>query len=267
VDPVDDNQAIELEECAGRSSQDAQTAALLARRQHSVDEVVQRRLLRQAIELNVAFARSIAQRFCGRHVDLDDLEQIALLALTRAAQRYRPEGSTPFTAYAAPSISGEIRRHFRDSTELVRVPRRLQELHAAIDAVLPSLEQELARTPVSTDLAKALGEKVEDVLEAMTAARCADVVPLGRSSLREHREVTRAATIEEDPAFGQLEAAETVRAALAGLTDRQRRIMQLRYLHEQTQTEIAKEVRLSQIQVSRILTSTLKMLHEQLASA
>ncbi|WBQ04473.1 sigma-70 family RNA polymerase sigma factor [Kribbella sp. CA-293567] len=252
---------------SARESLDAATAALLERRERSGCDRERRQLLSEAVELNIAFAQAIARRFGGRGVEVEDLEQVALLGLVRAVHRYRPAEETPFTAYAAPTISGEVKRYFRDSAWMVRIPRRLQELQSAIAACLPALEQALGRTATADDIAAAVDSEAADVAEALAAVGCFDVVSLDRpGDMDATPALAEVLTAEEDAALRQLEDRDAVLAVLDKLAPRQRRILQLRFLHGRTQAEIGADVGLSQIQVSRILSKTLRELREDVSA-
>ena len=126
----------------------------------------------QLIEAHMALARSIAARYRDRGIDLDDLEQVALLALTKAARRFDPDAGHDFTSYAVPTIRGELRKHFRDSGWMVRPPRRVQELQARIPRAQEELERRLGRSPRPSEICGPPGEDPDCVVEALTAEGC-----------------------------------------------------------------------------------------------
>lgn len=213
-------------------------------------------LTRQLIETNAAVARSMASRYRNRGIDLDDLEQVALLGLTKAAQRFDPAAGHDFLSFAVPTVRGELRRHFRDSGWMVRPPRRVQDMQTRISGAQEELESRLGRSPRASEIAAHLGEDTSDVIEALAADGCFTPTSLdapvadGSSSLGD-------LLGEEDRALAQTEAKVILDPLMRGLTARDRRIVRLRYFHEQTQQEIADAVGLTQAQVSRVLTRIL----------
>jgi RNA polymerase sigma-B factor len=213
-------------------------------------------LTRQLIETNAAVARSMASRYRNRGIDLDDLEQVALLGLTKAAQRFDPAAGHDFLSFAVPTVRGELRRHFRDSGWMVRPPRRVQDLQTRIAGAQEELEPKLGRSPRPSEIAAHLDEDVSGVVEALAADGCFTPTSLdarvadGSSSLGD-------LLGEEDRALAQAEAKVMLDPLMRGLTARDRRIVRLRYFHEQTQQEIADTVGLTQAQVSRVLTRIL----------
>ena len=229
------------------------------RREADADE-----LTRQLIETNAAVARSMASRYRNRGIDLDDLEQVALLGLTKAAQRFDPAAGHDFLSFAVPTVRGELRRHFRDSGWMVRPPRRVQDLQTRIAAAQEELEPRLRHSPRPSDIAAHLGEDVSDIVEALAADGCFTPTSLdakvadGSSSLGD-------LLGEEDRALAQAEAKVMLEPLMRGLSARDRRIVRLRYFQEQTQQEIADAVGLTQAQVSRVLTRILADLRAGLA--
>ena len=213
-------------------------------------------LTRQLIETNATVARSMASRYRNRGIDLDDLEQVALLGLTKAAQRFNPSAGHDFLSFAVPTIRGELRRHFRDSGWMVRPPRRVQDLQTRISTAQEELEPKLGRSPRPSEIAAHLDEDLSDVVEALAADGCFTPTSLdakvadGSSSLGD-------LLGEDDRALAQAEAKVMLEPLMRALTPRDRRIVRLRYFQEQTQQEIADVVGLTQAQVSRVLTRIL----------
>lgn len=213
-------------------------------------------LTRQLIETNVAVARSMASRYRNRGIDLDDLEQVALLGLTKAAQRFDPGAGHDFLSFAVPTIRGELRRHFRDSGWMVRPPRRVQDLQTRIASAQEELESTLGRSPRPTEIAAHLDEDLGDVVEALGADGCFTPASLdatvadGSSSLAD-------LLGDDDRAMAQAEAKVVLEPQMQRLSPRDRRIVRLRYFQEQTQQEIADAVGLTQAQVSRVLARIL----------
>ncbi|MBC2932550.1 sigma-70 family RNA polymerase sigma factor [Nocardioides sp. zg-1228] len=213
-------------------------------------------LIRQLIETNAAVARSMASRYRNRGIDLDDLEQVALLGLTKAAQRFDPGAGHDFLSFAVPTIRGELRRHFRDSGWMVRPPRRVQDLQTRIAGAKEELESMHGRSPRPSEIAEHLGEHPDSVVEALAADGCFTPTSLdapvsdGSSTLGDLLGA-------EDRAIARAEARLMLEPLMGVLTARDRRIVRLRYFQEQTQQEIADAVGLTQAQVSRVLTRIL----------
>ncbi len=220
------------------------------------DEASRHELTTQLIETNAAMARSIACRYRNRGIDLDDLQQVALLALTKAAQRFDPDAGHDFMSYAVPTIRGELRRHFRDAGWMVRPPRRVQELQARISRAQDELESQLGRSPRPTEVAAHLGAELEDVVEALTADGCFAPtsldMPLGPGSVSLADQLGCA-----DRAVEAADARILLEPVVGRLPERDRRILHLRFVEERTQQEIADEIGLTQAQVSRLLARIL----------
>jgi RNA polymerase sigma-B factor len=205
----------------------------------------------------------LARRFAGRGEDSDDLAQVASIGLLNAIDRFDPERGVQFSTYAAATIVGELKRHFRDKRWTVRVPRQLQETGLRINKTIPELTQQLGRSPTIGEIAERVGSTREDVLEAMQAAEAYSSAsldaPLASSGL------TAADTIGEDDRDIELlgEGWASVAEAIRELAPRDRRVLFLRFFQGKTQSEIATEIGVSQMHVSRILTSTLNTLRER----
>ncbi|WP_322921724.1 SigB/SigF/SigG family RNA polymerase sigma factor [Nocardioides renjunii] len=221
-------------------------------------------LTRQLIESNTRVARSIASRYKNRGIDLDDLEQVALLGLTKAAHRFDPTAGHDFMAFAVPTIRGEIRRWFRDHGWTIRPPRRVQELQARIMKAQGELEQALGRSPRPSEIAAHLGEDLDAVVEALSADGFFTPTSLdaavgdGSSGLAD-------LLGEEDPAMRSAEARAVLEPLLAALSDRDRSVLRLRFYEQRTQQEIAEAFGITQAQVSRILARILAELRARLA--
>lgn len=225
-----------------------------------------RRELRERIAvLGVPLADGIAVRYRGRGIDTDDLVQVARTALVKAVHRYRPGAGPGFAAYAIPTISGELKRWFRDHGWAVRPPRRLQELRVLIAAEEEHLGHTLGRRPGDADLAIALGVSREEIAEARVGAAAYQA-----SSLDEPgpagSPVVDLVLVAEGPA-ASVETRDALRRSMARLTERQRVVLGLRFVDELTQSEIGRHVGVSQMQVSRILRGALATLRADLADA
>ncbi|GIN05723.1 RNA polymerase sigma factor [Planomonospora venezuelensis] len=241
---------------AERDERARRTASIVAELRRVGPGPARQGLVDELIETNAAVARSMASRYRNRGIDLDDLEQVALVGLVKAARRFDPFAGHDFLSYAVPTIRGELRRHFRDSGWMVRPPRRVQDLQTRIAGAQEELEPRLGRSPRPSELAAHLGEDTSDVVEALAADGCFTPTSLdapvadGSSSIGD-------LLGGEDRALAQTEAKVMLDPLMRGLTARDRRILQLRFYQEQTQQEIADSIGLTQAQVSRVLTRIL----------
>ncbi len=210
---------------------------------------------------HVGLARALARRYAGRGELLDDLQQVATIGLLKAVDRFDPDRGLSFTTFAVPTISGEIKRHFRDRTWAIRVPRGLQEMTLRLSVAVSALSQELGRSPTVADLAERLEVDEEAVLEAMEASRAYNASSLDASTNDQRSEG------RPDDARGhtngQFEAVEhrmMVDLLLDSLSERDRTIVVLRFFENKTQSEIAEVVGMSQMHVSRLLARALETL-------
>jgi RNA polymerase sigma-B factor len=215
------------------------------------------------VEDNLWIARHGARRFARRGESDDDLFQVASLALVKAVDRFDPELGLRFATFAMPTIVGELRRHFRDRTWSMRVSRRLKDLHLELRAASEELTHILGHAPSVAELADELDVTVEEVLEAMEAGASYRSASLDASpSGTEGSEVL----VPGDEDEGIINAPErvAVQASLASLSQRDRRVIYLRFYLGMTQSEIAEEVGVSQVHVSRIVRAALETLAEEL---
>jgi RNA polymerase sigma-B factor len=210
-------------------------------------------------------AEHIARKFVGRGQPYDDLRQVALLGLIGAVDRFDSGRGTNFIAFAVPTITGELKRHFRDTSWAVHVPRRLKELHRAIRKASDELVHELGRAPRPSDVAARLGIPVGDVYEGMQVG-----VVMGADSLEEATEESRSFDRQSGQLDRDLELVEervSLYPALARLPERDAVVVVLRFFEGLTQTQIAGRVGVSQMQVSRVLTHSLAVLREAIAES
>jgi len=203
----------------------------------------------------------LARRFAGRGEALEDLVQVANIGLLNAIDRFDPDREVQFSTYATATIVGELKRHFRDKAWAVRVPRHLQETTVHLNQALPDLTQELGRSPTIAEIAQRLQVEEDDVVGAMDAIQAYSTAsldaPTGSSGL------THADTFgEDDPSLELLEGWATIAPAVRELSDRDRKVLYLRFFRDMTQSEIAEEIGISQMHVSRILNRTLERLRE-----
>lgn len=222
-------------------------------------------LRERAITAWTPLARHLANRYNGRGEPVDDLVQTAMVGLIKAVDRFDPERGTDFTGFAIPTIVGEIRRHFRDRTWDVRVPRRLQELRIAISDANATLAHSLGRSPTVADIAAHLDLTEEAVLEGLEGARAYKSASLSAPLGGEESGTTLGDSMgQADLGFELADLRLTIGAALDALTERERRIIMLRFYGNQTQTQIAEQVGVSQMHVSRLLTKALAKLRDRM---
>ncbi len=216
------------------------------------------------VERFLPLARQLARRYRRGGEPLDDLYQVASLGLLKAIDRFDVRRETAFSTFAVPTILGELKRHFRDKTWLVRVPRDLQELAIKLDAVSSTIASELGRIPTAAELAAATGHPVEDVLEAREALSAHTPVSLDRPREDdEHGDETLADTIGiEEDGYATAESAATLQQLLRVLSDRDREILRLRFQEDLTQSEIGARLDISQMHVSRLIRQSIVTVRE-----
>jgi RNA polymerase sigma-B factor len=217
------------------------------------------------VTAHLAVARNIARRFSNRGEPQDDLVQVATVGLIHAVDRFDPERGFDFLSFAVPTIVGEVRRHFRDASWSVHVPRRLKELHTAVGSASSELSQSLGRSPSPSELAAHLGmtkEQIYEGLEASSAYRSLSLDELTGANEDSSPLVDRIGTL--DSALDGVEVHESLQPLLAQLPDRERKIVILRFYGNMTQTQIAQRMGISQMHVSRLLATTLQSLRRGL---
>ncbi|MEV4511013.1 SigB/SigF/SigG family RNA polymerase sigma factor [Dactylosporangium sp. NPDC049525] len=249
-----------------------QTTALLGRLQAMADDDPDRQEIRNAaIELCLPVARHLARRFGGGGEPLADLVQVAFLGTVKAVDNFDATLGVDFGSYATPTVIGEIKRYLRDKAWGIRLPRRLQELRVGAIAAHDELVQTLRRAPGVADLAAHLDVDQEEIIELIVAADICrplslDTPPGPTAAARDTG--GRAALLDllggDDPGFDLVEFRESLRQLMWRLPERERRIVALRFYGNQTQAEIAAQVGLSQMHVSRLLHQSLHFLHRRL---
>jgi RNA polymerase sigma-B factor len=213
-------------------------------------------------ELVVSFqplAEYFARRFAGRGEPTEDLIQVANIGLLSAIDRFDRTREVRFATYAAATILGELKRHLRDKAWAIKVPRPLQELGLRMNRLIPQLSQERGRSPTIQELADRLEATAEDVLEAMDAAQAYSTASLD-APLGEEGNGLLESMGEKDPSLELVEQWTEIAPAIKDLPDRERRVLYLRFFSEMTQSEIAEDLGVSQMHVSRILSLTLERL-------
>ncbi|MEH0824721.1 MULTISPECIES: SigB/SigF/SigG family RNA polymerase sigma factor [unclassified Micromonospora] len=249
------------------SAQDADSAdALLAAMAATPAGNPSRPALRErAIEAWLPLARHLARRYSGRGVHDEDLTQTAVVGLIKAVDNFDPTRGVDFTGYAIPTVIGEIKRYFRDRTWAVRVPRRLQELRLSITEANSTLTHTLGRSPTVADIATYLDLPEEAVLEGLEGARAYRATslstPTGADGSMELGDTLGA--LDHD--FDTVELRVALGPALATLPERERRILSMRFHGNLTQGQIAEQIGISQMHVSRLITRALATLRVHLA--
>ena len=238
---------------------------ILLRRYHEDGDLQARE---QLIEQYMSLVRSLARRYSYRGEQLEDLVQIGAIGLIKAIDRFDLERGVELTTYATPNIIGEIKRHFRDKGWSVRVPRGLQELNVQLSRLVEQLTVQLARSPTIPELAKAAGVEEEEVLEALESGRAYTSLSLsvgGGGGDDDDLDPLESLGTEEH----QYEVSED-RAVLApgfkALDERERKILQLRFFEGLTQSQIAQQVGISQMHVSRLIRRALEKIREEIGS-
>jgi RNA polymerase sigma-B factor len=216
----------------------------------------------ERVHSHLGLAHQLARRFSNRGEAHDDLVQVASLALVRAAERFDPDRGVMFSTFAAASIIGELKRHFRDRGWAVRAPRRLQELVLEIGSATDRLGQQLGRAPTVPELAKEIGASTADVLEALEAGQSYRTSSL---DARDREGQTMGESLgSEDSGYVAVENHSALTKAMATLSPRDREIVQLRFVDGLTQSEIAARLGVSQMQISRLLAASLRRLRSNI---
>ncbi|GAA1384147.1 RNA polymerase sigma factor SigF [Kitasatospora putterlickiae] len=219
------------------------------------------------IELNMPLVRFIAGRFRHRPEDMDDILQVGTVGLIKAVDGYDPGRGVEFVTYAIPTIAGEIKRFFRDTSWPVRVPRRMQEFYLTVARGSDRLEQRLGRLPHPEEIAEELDLTVDEVVEGLVAGRV--YRPNSLDALRDQdTDESGSALLDRlgscDPGIELAEFRTAVRPLLGQLPQREQTVLKLRFWEDRTQSEIAERIGVSQMHVSRLLSATLAHLREEL---
>ena len=220
----------------------------------------------QLVRLHLPLVEHFARRFLNRGEPFDDLLQVGTIGLIKAIDRFDLERGVEFSTYATPTIVGEIKRHFRDRGWAIRVPRRLQELRITITAATSELTQELGRSPTVHELAGKVGVSEEEIIEGLESANAYSTLSLDAPDNSEDSALSMMDVIgEDDEALEHVENRETIKPLLEALDPREKHILTLRFFRGMTQSQIAAEIGISQMHVSRLLARTLAELRESLA--
>ena len=218
------------------------------------------------VERCLPLADHIARRFEGRGEPRDDLVQVARVGLVNAVVRFDVETGSDFVSFAVPTIMGEVRRHFRDNSWSVKVPRRLKELHLRLGTATADLSQRLGRAPTATELASELGMERDEVVEGLVAGSSYNTLSIdtGGGSDEDDARAIADTLGDVDAGLDRIEDREALRPLLEALPERERMVLVLRFFESMTQTQIAERVGISQMHVSRLLAKSLARLRDQL---
>jgi RNA polymerase sigma-B factor len=220
--------------------------------------------LQELVTNLMPWLRRVAGRYSNRGLDTDDLVQVGSVGLLKAIQRFDPERGVRLVAYAEPTVTGEIKRHFRDHAWAVRPPRDLQELNAEVITAIDFLSSDRHHSPTVAEIAKYLSTDEEAVLEAMHAGGGYRAKPLTILDDDDSSESESAIVATDDLGLARSELRNDLGAGLAGLAERDRQVLHMRFFEDLTQSEIADRIEVSQMQVSRILRSALQTLRKNL---
>jgi RNA polymerase sigma-B factor len=220
----------------------------------------------ELVRRNLPFAKRLALRYRGASEPFDDLLQVATMGLLNAVDRFDPERGIPFTAFASPTILGELKRHFRDRVWTVRVPRGLHDRMGDVEKATSELTTELQRSPSVGEIAERIGVEQTDVLEVMEANHNRRPLSLDRPANAEDPEDSPPAEWigAEDKSYELVESRITLDSALPYLDDRERLVLHLRFVEDLTQSQIAAQIGHSQMHVSRILRRALARIRDRI---
>ena len=243
-----------------------ESAALFARlRDESADQETRDGAREGLVHLHLPLVEHCARRFRNRGEPFEDLVQVGTIGLLKSVDRFDLERGVEFSTYATPTIIGEIKRYFRDKGWAIRVPRRLQELRMQIGSTSAELTQSLGRSPTPRELAEAIGCSVEEILEGLESSNAYSTLSLDAGEGNDEGPGSMLDSIGiEDVNLEHVEVRESLKPLLDGLDPREKRILLLRFFKNMTQSQIADEIGVSQMHVSRLLSRTLEQLRTSL---
>lgn len=218
------------------------------------------------VHLHLPLVEHCARRFRNRGEPLEDLVQVGTIGLIKSVDRFDSDRGVEFSTYATPTIIGEIKRYFRDKGWAIRVPRRLQELRMQIGSATAELTQSLGRSPTPRELAEAIGCSVEEIVEGIESSNAYSTLSLDASD--DGEEGGAASMLDaigvDDEGLEHVEIRESIKPLLDRLEPREKKILLLRFFKNMTQSQIAEEIGVSQMHVSRLLNRTLEQLRTSL---
>ncbi len=217
------------------------------------------------VHLHLPLVHHCARRFRNRGEPFDDLVQVGTIGLLKSIDRFETERGVEFSTYATPTIIGEIKRYFRDKGWAIRVPRRLQELRMQITSATAELTQSLGRSPTARELAGAIGCSVEEIVEGLESSHAYATLSLDASDDHDEGGSMLDVIGVDDDNLEHVEIRESLKPLLEGLEPREKRILLLRFFKNMTQSQIAEEIGISQMHVSRLLTRTLAQLRSSMS--
>src|SRR5918994_5258081 len=221
----------------------------------------------ELVHLHLPLVEHCARRFRNRGEPFEDLVQVGTIGLLKSIDRFDVDRGVEFSTYATPTIIGEIKRYFRDKGWSIRVPRRLQELRMQISASTAELTQSLGRSPTPREIAESVGCSVEEIIEGLESSNAYATLSLDATEESDDGGQSMLDAIGiDDEALEQVEIRESVKPLLESLPPREKQILLLRFFKNMTQSEIAAEIGVSQMHVSRLLTRTLDQLRASLDS-
>ena len=233
----------------------------LLRRYHEDGDVSAREAL---VRRHLPLVRSLARRYANRGEPLEDIEQVGAIGLLKAVDRFELGREVSLATYATPNVVGEIKRHFRDKGWAIRVPRALQELNARMSQTIELLTSQLGRSPSIAEISAALETTPEEILEALEVGSVYTTLSLSAGPGGEDDADPLEAIGTEDEGFGRSEDRAALEPALADLPSREQAILRMRFEEGLPQTQIAEQVGLSQMHVSRLIRKSLGAMRDQL---
>jgi RNA polymerase sigma-B factor len=267
--PPSDDAAVtaeRTERSAARAADRLRTRELFAELAGADESDQRRREIRdQLVEMHLPLVEYLARRFRNRGEPLDDLVQVATIGLIKSIDRFDLERGVEFSTYATPTIVGEIKRHFRDKGWAIRVPRRLQEMKLSLTKATAELSQRNGRAPTVAELAKHLELSEDEVLEGLESANAYSAISLDAPDIADDDSTAVSDSLGAmDDALEGVVYRESLKPLLEKLPPREKNILMLRFFANKTQSEIANELGISQMHVSRLLARTLAQLREGL---
>jgi RNA polymerase sigma-B factor len=254
----------ESSEGPGSADRGARAQRLLDRAARVDDPAERKRLQDEVVGLHMGLARAIAARYRGRGIAEEDLAQAAAMALLKAARNFDASRGASFLPYALVSMKGEVKRQFRDHGWMVRPPRRIQQLQADVARAQDELSHELGRSPTVKEVAARLGAGEEEVVEALSADGCFTPTSLDSPAGADGDTALGELLPAHNGGFSDVEARVMLAPAVRALPEREREVLYLRFFKQRTQSQIAEEIGVTQMQVSRILVRVLARLRGQL---